>query len=47
MFVADARILSMTSVSALIMAELIDERGRRIAAASVAVQFIKEIARYR
>jgi acyl-coenzyme A thioesterase PaaI-like protein len=46
-FVANARILSMTSVAALIMAELIDERGRRIAAASVAVHFIKEIARYR
>jgi acyl-coenzyme A thioesterase PaaI-like protein len=46
-FVANARILSMTSVSALIVAELIDQRGRRIAAASVAVQFVKEIARYR
>jgi acyl-coenzyme A thioesterase PaaI-like protein len=46
-FVANARILSMTSVAALIVAELIDERGRRIAPASVAVQFIKEIARYR
>jgi acyl-coenzyme A thioesterase PaaI-like protein len=46
-FVANARILSMTSASALIVAELIDERGWKIAAASVTVQFIKEIARYR
>ena len=46
-FVANACILSMTSVSALIMAELTDARDRRIATASVAVHFIKDIARYR
>jgi acyl-coenzyme A thioesterase PaaI-like protein len=46
-FVANARILSMTSALALIVAELIDERGCQIAAASVTVHFIKQIAPYR
>jgi uncharacterized protein (TIGR00369 family) len=45
-FVANARVLSMTSVTALISAELIDERNRLVATASVTVQFITDIARY-
>jgi uncharacterized protein (TIGR00369 family) len=46
LFVATARLLTVTSVSAVVGAELADERERQIASASVVVQLIKDITRY-
>jgi acyl-coenzyme A thioesterase PaaI-like protein len=45
-FVATARVLGVTSTSAVIGAELTDERQGLIASASVVVQFVKDISRY-
>ena len=45
-FVATASLLCVTSASAIVDAELTDERGRLIASASVVVQFVKDISRY-
>jgi uncharacterized protein (TIGR00369 family) len=46
-FVATARLLTATSASAVIAAELTDERERLIASASVVVQLLKDITRYK
>ena len=46
LYVATARVLTVTSVSAVVVAELADERERRIASESVVVQLIKDITRY-
>ena len=45
-FVATARLLTVTSASAVIAAELADEHERLIASASVVVQLVKDITRY-
>ena len=45
-FVATARLLTVTSASAVIDAELTDEHERRIASASIVVQLVKDITRY-
>ena len=45
-FVATAGLLTATSASAIIAAELTDERDRLIASASVVVQLVKDITRY-
>jgi uncharacterized protein (TIGR00369 family) len=45
-FVATARVLGVTTASAVIGAELTDERERLIASASVVVQLVKDISRY-
>jgi uncharacterized protein (TIGR00369 family) len=45
-FVATARVLKVTSVSAVLGADLADEQGRPIASGSVVTQLIKDIARY-
>jgi uncharacterized protein (TIGR00369 family) len=45
-FVATARVLGATTASAVIGAELTDERERLIASASVVVQLVKDISRY-
>jgi len=45
-FVATAGLLTVTRASAVISAELTDERERLIALASVVVQLIKDISRY-
>jgi uncharacterized protein (TIGR00369 family) len=45
-FVATARLLTVTSASAVVGAELADERDRLIASASVVVQLVKDITRY-
>jgi acyl-coenzyme A thioesterase PaaI-like protein len=46
LFVANARVLSMTKVSATVAAELSNERGEQIAAASVVMQFMRDITRF-
>jgi acyl-coenzyme A thioesterase PaaI-like protein len=46
LFVANARVVSVTSASAIVAAELVDARDEPIAAASVVAQFIKDITRY-
>jgi uncharacterized protein (TIGR00369 family) len=46
-FVATAGVLAVTSTSAVIDAELTDERERLISSASVVVQLVKDITRYR
>lgn len=46
-FVATARLLTVTSASAVVGAELADERDRLIASASVVVQLIKDITRFK
>ena len=45
-FVATAGLLALTSASAIISAELTDERDRLIASASVVVQLVKDISRH-
>ena len=45
-FVATARLVTVTSASAVIAAELTDEHERLIASASVVVQLVKDITRY-
>jgi acyl-coenzyme A thioesterase PaaI-like protein len=45
-FVATAGLLTVTSASAIISAELTDERERLIASGSVVVQLVKDITRY-
>jgi uncharacterized protein (TIGR00369 family) len=47
LFYATARLLTVTSVTAVLGAELTDERERRIATASVVVQLIKDLTRYK
>jgi uncharacterized protein (TIGR00369 family) len=47
LFLATARLLTVTSVTAVLGAELTDERDRRIATASVVVQLIKDLTKYR
>jgi uncharacterized protein (TIGR00369 family) len=47
LFNATARLLTVTTVTALLGAELTDERERRIATASVVVQLIKDLTRYK
>ena len=46
LFVATAGLLAVTTASAIISAELTDERERLIASASVVVQLVKDITRY-
>jgi uncharacterized protein (TIGR00369 family) len=45
-FVATAGVLAVTSASAIITADLTDERERLIASATVAVQLLKDVKRY-
>ena len=45
-FVATAGLLAVTSASAIISAELTDERERLIASATVVVQLLKDVNRY-
>jgi uncharacterized protein (TIGR00369 family) len=45
-FLAAARLLTVTSATAIVDAELTDERGRQIASASAVVHLIKEITRF-
>ena len=45
-FVATAGVLAVTSASAIVSAELTDERERLIASASVVVQLLKDVKRY-
>lgn len=45
-FVATAGLLAVTSASAVIDAELTDERERLISSASIVVQLVKDFARY-
>jgi acyl-coenzyme A thioesterase PaaI-like protein len=46
LFIATAGLLAVTSASAIIGAELTDERERLIASASVVVQLVKDFTRY-
>jgi acyl-coenzyme A thioesterase PaaI-like protein len=46
-FVATAGVLAVTSASAVVEAELTDERGRLISSASVVVQLVRDITRYK
>jgi acyl-coenzyme A thioesterase PaaI-like protein len=46
LFVATARVLEVTSVSALLAAELVDAKERNIASATVVSQLIKDLSRY-
>jgi uncharacterized protein (TIGR00369 family) len=46
LFVATARLLSVSSASAVADAELVDARQRRIASASVVVALIRDITKY-
>jgi acyl-coenzyme A thioesterase PaaI-like protein len=45
-FVATAGLMAVTTASAIISAELTDERDRLIASGSVVVQLLKDISRY-
>jgi acyl-coenzyme A thioesterase PaaI-like protein len=45
-FVATAGLLAVTSASAIIDAELTDERERLISSSSVVVQLVKDVSRY-
>lgn len=47
LFFATAGLLTVTSASAVIGAELIDERERPIASASVVVHLMKDVTRYK
>jgi uncharacterized protein (TIGR00369 family) len=46
LFVATAHVLNVTSVSALLAAELVDAKGRNIASATVVSQLMKDLTRY-
>ncbi|WP_415621344.1 hotdog domain-containing protein [Mycobacterium marseillense] len=46
LFVVAAEVLSETSTSAMLGADLVDEQGRSVASASVVAQ-LRDIARYR
>ncbi|WP_263644266.1 hotdog domain-containing protein [Mycobacterium marseillense] len=46
LFVVAAEVLSVTSTSAMLGADLVDEQGRSVASASVVAQ-LRDIARYR
>jgi uncharacterized protein (TIGR00369 family) len=46
-FVATAGVLAVTSASAVVEAELTDERERLISSASVVVQLVRDITRYK
>jgi acyl-coenzyme A thioesterase PaaI-like protein len=45
-FVATARVLEMITSSAVVRADLAGDRGKRIASASVAVQFVRDTRRH-
>jgi hypothetical protein len=46
LFVTTAHVMNVTSVSALLAAELVDAKGSSIASATVASQLIKDLSRY-